>query len=71
MKELRETKVMLDLNPEHGVEISIREDGKQVWVNVDGLCRMRLTAVPGTSFSLTVEDRRPRREFPHEEESGD
>lgn len=57
---MSEVKTMLDLNPEHGVEISIRETGTQVWVNVDGLCRLRLTALPGKDFSLTIEDRRPR-----------
>lgn len=59
MKELKETRVMLDLNPEHAVEICIQEDGEKVWINVDGLCRMRLTALPSKKpFILLVEDRR-------------
>ncbi|KKK69578.1 hypothetical protein LCGC14_2446820 [marine sediment metagenome] len=35
---------LLDLNPEYGAEIVV---GKEIiWVNVDGLCRLRLNRCP-------------------------
>jgi hypothetical protein len=38
---------MLDITaPAEGVEIEIRNDGKTIWVNVDGICRLRVCQVP-------------------------
>lgn len=38
---------MLDITaPEHGVQIIIREDRKVLWVNVDGICRLRICDIP-------------------------
>lgn len=46
----------LDFNaPEHGVDITIQADGKKVWVNVDGICRLRITAIQ----HLEMHDDRP------------
>lgn len=36
----------LDLNPQHGVQIEVSADGKALWVNVDGICRLRATSSP-------------------------
>lgn len=32
--------------PEGGVQISVRPDGKVIWVNVDGVCVLRVCEVP-------------------------
>ena len=44
-----ETKTMLDLvDPDHGVQLQISPEGDKVWVNVDGICRMRVQGLlPG------------------------
>ena len=36
------------------VEISIRDDGRVIWVNVDGVCRLRCCRIE----KLVVDDRR-------------
>lgn len=37
---------MVDVSqPQHGVEIQIRKDGKVVWVNVDGVCMLRVSQI--------------------------
>ena len=35
---------LLDLNPEHGTEVVVGKD--VIWVNVDGLCRLRVNKCP-------------------------
>jgi hypothetical protein len=32
--------------PKRGVDITVREDGKVVWVNVDGICVLRICQIP-------------------------
>lgn len=32
--------------PAHGVEVQIRLDGKVLWVNVDGVLRLRICQIP-------------------------
>lgn len=32
--------------PEHGVEIEIRDDGKVIWIHVDGITALRICQVP-------------------------
>ena len=52
---------MNDINaPRMGVQVQIRDDGKVLWVNVDGLCVLRVNNIP----MLDVEDMRltPREE---------
>lgn len=45
----------LDISkPEVGVIIDIRQDGKVLWVNVDGILRLRISDIP----SLIVNDSR-------------
>jgi hypothetical protein len=37
---------MIDItNPDHRVEIQIRGDGQVIWVNVDGICRLRICQI--------------------------
>ena len=48
---------MLDLsNPSEQVEIRIRADGQVIWVNVDGICRLRICQIGEGIISL-VDDR--------------
>jgi len=42
--------------PEHEVLILIREDGKTVWINVDGMCMFRASQIP----ILIIDDRRKK-----------
>jgi hypothetical protein len=49
----------LDLTaPLHEVEILIREDGSVLWVNVDGINRLRICQIP--QGVLKIEDHRKR-----------
>lgn len=39
-------KLMLDLeDPDAGVEVMIRSDGKVLWINVDGKCVLRICQI--------------------------
>lgn len=49
------TEVMLDITAPEGVEVVIKEDGKVIWVNVDGICRFRSCRIK----VLDVVDKRP------------
>ena len=40
-KEIR----LLDITNPENVEIRIRGDGKVIWVNVDGICRLRCCGI--------------------------
>lgn len=46
---------MLDMNPKHSVSIHIRSDGKVVWVDIDGVCKLRASNIP----LLKIQDDRP------------
>lgn len=46
--------MQLDVSGPELVQIQIRQDGKVVWVNVDGLCLLRLCMIS----KLEIEDRR-------------
>lgn len=35
-----------DITVNHGVQIDCSDDGKTLWVNVDGVCAVRLCAGP-------------------------
>lgn len=52
--ELRDT--MKDITAPKMVEVDIGEDGKVLWVNIDGVCILRVCSIP--QFTLT--DRRSR-----------
>lgn len=47
-----------DIIPKVGVQIKIRHDGGVVWINVDGICVMRLFPSSPGSMPLTIEDER-------------
>jgi hypothetical protein len=54
---------MIDVTAPQVVEVSIRNDGKVVWVNVDGICRFRACQIT----TVILEDKRneePDREEP-------
>jgi hypothetical protein len=41
------TEEMIDITkPDHGVEVMIKNDGSVMWVNVDGVCRLRICRMP-------------------------
>jgi hypothetical protein len=51
---------MLDLeNPQVGVEVLVRYDGKVLWVNVDGRCVLRICQI---AFPVDMIDERQVRE---------
>lgn len=61
---------MMDLNGKH-VELSIRDDGEVVWLNIDGICAVRIN----NPLSISIRDARkplsseelspePRRKIP-------
>lgn len=41
--------------PDHGVEIKIKSDGKVLWVNVDGVCRLRVCMIEKLDLDLDLE----------------
>jgi hypothetical protein len=45
---------MIDITAPEVVEILIRDDGKVVWINVDGICRFRACQIK----ALIAEDKR-------------
>jgi hypothetical protein len=47
---------MMDITKPKLVEITIRDDGKVVWVNVDSLCRLRCCDIK----VIKVDDRRTK-----------
>lgn len=49
-----ETIQLVDINGPEVVEIKIRNDGKVVWINVDGICRLRACQIK----QLILEDDR-------------
>ena len=44
----------LDITGAKIVEVSIRSDGKVIWINVDGVCRLRVCQIE----HLEIDDRR-------------
>lgn len=52
---MEETLTLLDLTaPEGGIEIEVRGDGKVLWVNVDGVCRLRISQGPQDRRRLEI-----------------
>jgi hypothetical protein len=45
---------MKDITAPEEVEILIKEDGKVIWINVDGICELRVCRIS----KLTVNDER-------------
>lgn len=56
MRKVKEDHLLDIIEPDYGVDISIRPDGKVVWVNVDGLCVLRICRIP----RLDVDDGRKK-----------
>jgi len=50
-------KPSIDITAPKAVQIDIREDGKVLWINVDGICRLRCCQIE----LLEVEDRRTKK----------
>ena len=46
-----------DIEAPNGVEISIRDDGKVIWINVEDRCELRINDVG----PITIEDKRKQR----------
>lgn len=46
---------MLDIPSANNVEISIRSDGRVLWINLDNYCAMRISQI---SDSITIYDDR-------------
>lgn len=56
-KHIMEGHEMLDLAaPAHGVEIEIGRGGDIVWVNIDGVCALRISSV--NPVKITINDAR-------------
>jgi hypothetical protein len=45
--------LMIDITAPAVVEVSVRNDGKVVWINIDGICRLRACQIE----TLIIEDR--------------
>lgn len=53
--EVNDIPYQLDVKEATDVEISIKADGKVLWVNVDGICALRVSRID----RLKIEDARP------------
>lgn len=45
---------MLDITAPQVIEVEVREDGKVLWINIDGICRLRVCQIN----ELVITDRR-------------
>jgi hypothetical protein len=44
---------MMDITaPEHGVVVSVRDDEKVLWVDVDGICVLRICQIPSGRLEI-------------------
>lgn len=48
---------MRDIFPKHGVQIQIHQNGLVVWINVDGVCVLRILN-NGITIPVEIEDNR-------------
>jgi hypothetical protein len=48
---------MRDIFPQHGVQIQIQQDGLVIWVNIDGVCVLRILN-NGLTIPIEIEDNR-------------
>ena len=46
MIQLSELRLIDIRSPEKQVEVQISDDGKRLWVNVDGICLLRIQDMP-------------------------
>ncbi len=42
---------MIDITGPEIVEVQIRDDGKVVWINIDGICRLRACQIKKLVYS--------------------
>lgn len=61
MTDLPET---VDVTAPRDVEIRIREDGRVIWINIDGLCRLRACQI---SKLTLCDDRQPKQRRRHDD----
>ncbi len=47
-----------DIAARHGVEITIRQDGLVIWLNIDGICRARIMTNGFIPIEL-IDNRKP------------
>lgn len=57
-QEQKHEREFTDITAPQEVEVSIKHDSKVIWVNVDGVCRLRCCAIG----NLTVDDQRKPKE---------
>ena len=55
---IRDTLLMKDITGAESVQVQISSSGKVVWVNVDGICALRVCSIRGT---IVIDDDRPRK----------
>lgn len=48
----------IDISQPQAVQIEVTENGKTLWVNVDGVCRLRVSNILNP-LPLTIKDSRP------------
>jgi hypothetical protein len=48
---------MIDITGPGVVEVTVREDGSVLWINVDGICRLRICQI---QQRLIIDDQRGR-----------
>lgn len=58
-----DTKQLGDMQVEVGVEIDVQQHGKVCYINVDGICALRLILKPGQIITLTDRNRRAEYEY--------
>lgn len=46
---------MLDIRAAESVEVSLSDDQNTLWVNVDGLCRLRVSSLSKVSLTLPTQ----------------
>ena len=49
-----------DVHAKQGIQIEVRHDGLVTWINVDGICRMRIIS-DGLTVPIEIEDNRNAR----------
>ncbi len=50
---------MQDVFPKHGVQIQIQQDGLVIWINIDGICRLRILN-NGLTIPIEIDDGRKK-----------
>lgn len=48
----------LDITGATIVEVKVRDDGKVLWVNIDGVCRLRVCRIETLALNIPASDKR-------------